>query len=325
MEYFILRDGRRPLHPEAGQVSGVVRGFAAGEALCYKRLMRDMREWMRDLMRRRSRRGPNNSESTGKSGQELPQNQLAPLRPSYPEPVAPRETPPTEAVAAVVETPVKAAVPVKTEAPAAKAEVAAEPDKRMVVETQPDSLATPPGEAPAVSPKEPRGYVVLAIGLPGSGKTTWYKRRGVTPLSSDLLRSLLFDDITEQRYQGLVFSTLRSLLRARLIAKMPWNYVDATNLSPHERKQWIKMAKSFGYEVQAVFFDVPLAVCLERNSKRDRQVTDEVMHKMAERLRPPTFKEGFEKITVVRVKGQPGAEPAAAEPPAAKPDTVAAE
>jgi predicted kinase len=63
------------------------------------------------------------------------------------------------------------------------------------------------------------------------------------------------------------------------------------------------MAKSFGYEVQAVFFDVPLAVCLERNSKRDRQVTDEVMHKMAERLKPPAFKEGFDKITVVRVKG----------------------
>jgi predicted kinase len=179
----------------------------------------------------------------------------------------------------------------------------------MVVETQPESLATPPAEQTSISPKEPRGYVVLAIGLPGSGKTTWYKRRGVTPLSSDLLRSILFDDITEQRYQGLVFSTLRSLLRARLIAKMPWNYVDATNLSPHERKQWIKMAKSFGYEVQAVFFDVPLAVCLERNSKRDRQVTDEVMHKMAERLRPPTFKEGFEKITVVRVKGQPGTLP----------------
>jgi predicted kinase len=179
----------------------------------------------------------------------------------------------------------------------------------MVLETQPESLGTPPAEQTSISPKEPRGYVVLAIGLPGSGKTTWYKRRGVTPLSSDLLRSLLFDDITEQRYQGLVFSTLRSLLRARLIAKMPWNYVDATNLSPHERKQWIKMAKSFGYEVQAVFFDVPLTVCLERNSKRDRQVTDEVMHKMAERLRPPTFKEGFEKITVVRVKGHPGTMP----------------
>jgi predicted kinase len=76
------------------------------------------------------------------------------------------------------------------------------------------------------------------------------------------------------------------------------------------------MAKSFGYEVQAVFFDVPLAVCLERNSKRDRQVTDEVMHNMAERLRPPAFKEGFDKITVVRVKGAAPTADAVAEPEA---------
>ena len=38
------------------------------------------------------------------------------------------------------------------------------------------------------------------------------------------------------------------------------------------------------------------------------------MHKMAERLRPPAFKEGFDKITVVRVKGaQPAAAGAGAE------------
>lgn len=269
----------------------------AALAVCYKRDMRELRDWMREKMRRRPRRGPNDSESTGKSGQELPANQPAPLRPTYPEPL-PVHEPETHQAAAVAE-PVAA----ETVPEPAKVEVAA-PERKMVMETQPENLATPPAEQTAL--KSPKGYVVLAIGLPGSGKTTWYKRRGVTPLSSDLLRTLLFDDITEQRYQGLVFSTLRSLLRARLIAKMPWNYVDATNLSPHERKQWIKMAKSFGYEVQAVFFDVPLAVCMERNSKRDRVVTDEVMQKMAERLRPPTFKEGFEKITVVRVKGHAG-------------------
>ncbi len=223
-------------------------------ALCYKRPMRDLREWISEKMRRRPRRGPNDSESTGKSGQELPANQPAPLRPAYP-----------EAVSAPVAETVPSAAAEATSSPDA---VEAVPEPKIVVETQPESLSTPPVEQTAL--KSPKGYVVLTIGLPGSGKTTWYKRRGVTPLSSDLLRSLLFDDITEQRYQGLVFSTLRSLLRARLIAKMPWNYVDATNLSPHERRQWIKMAKSFGYEVQAVFFDVPLAVCMERNSKRDR-------------------------------------------------------
>ena len=164
------------------------------------------------------------------------------------------------------------------------------------------SMPKPAIEAAERSPQEPKGFVVLAIGLPGSGKTTWFRRRGVTPLSSDLLRNILFDDVEEQRYQGLVFSTLRSLLRARLIARMPLNYVDATNLSIHERRQWIKMAKSFGYEVQAVFFDVPLDVCLERNRKRDRSVSEDVMRKMAEKLKPPVFEEGFAKITVVRVK-----------------------
>ena len=280
-------------------------------------------------MRRRSRRAPNESESTGKSGQELPPNQLAPLRPSYPEAAAPvkiseqgekfrAETPYEESAGATYGfEPGDGKPEGGTDEPTDLVEPAvAEPhphSPQLVVETQPDSVGTPPTEAQAVPARSPRGYVVLTIGLPGSGKTTWYKRRGVQPLSSDMLRNILFDDITEQRYQGLVFSTLRSLLRARLIAKMPWNYVDATNLSPHERRQWIKMAKSFGYEVQAVFFDVPLSVCLERNSKRDRQVTDEVMHKMAERLRPPAFKEGFDKITVVRVKG--ATHPTAVAPP----------
>ncbi len=199
--------------------------------------------------------------------------------------------------------------------PAAVAEK--QPEGKMEVETQPETLNTPPDEHASVKPRTPKGYVVLAIGLPGSGKTTWFKRRGVLPLSSDMLRSILFDDIDEQRYQKLVFSTLRSLLRARLIAKMPWNYVDATNLSPHERRQWIKMAKSFGYDVQAVFFDVPLEVCLERNQRRERSVNDEVLRRMAERLRPPHFKEGFSKITLVRVKAkdeakdEPVAEPTA--------------
>ena len=161
--------------------------------------------------------------------------------------------------------------------------------------TQPEAIPTAP-ERP------PKGTVILAIGLPGSGKSSWFKRKNITPLSSDMLRMLLFDDSQEQRFQDLVFSNLRSMLKARLIARRPLNYVDATNLTPHERHSWIKLAKDYGYDVQAVFFDVPLDVCLERNQRRERTVDEDVMRRMAAKLRPPTFEEGFSKVTVVRVK-----------------------
>ena len=52
----------------------------------------------------------------------------------------------------------------------------------------------------------------------------------------------------------------------------------------------------------AVFFDVPLELCIQRNSKRERQVQEEVMRQKAAKLKPATFKEGFSKIVVVRVK-----------------------
>ena len=159
-----------------------------------------------------------------------------------------------------------------------------------------------PAVVPAAPARPPKGIVVLAIGLPGSGKSSWFKRHNVVPLSSDMVRALLFDDIREQRFQDLVFSNLRSMLKARLIAKRPMNYVDATNLTPQERQHWIKLAKDYNYEVHAVFFDVPLDVCIERHQRRDRVVPEDVMRRMAAKLKPPSFDEGFAKITVVRVK-----------------------
>jgi predicted kinase len=171
-----------------------------------------------------------------------------------------------------------------------------------------------------VAPKKYKGVVVLSIGLPGSGKSSWFKRNNITPLSSDLLRGLLFDDPSEQRFQDLVFSNLRSLLRARLVARRPMNYVDATNLSPHERQGWIKLAHDYGYEVHAVFFDVPLEVCLDRNQKRQRVVAEDVMRRMSSKLQAPTFEEGFTKITNVRVKKKEGEEAAVAPPSAGSSD-----
>ena len=173
----------------------------------------------------------------------------------------------------------------------------------------PPEEAAEPEQAAKAQPKKgraPKGAVVLAIGLPGSGKSSWFRRHNIIPLSSDLVRGLLFDDATEQRFQDLVFSSLRYLLRMRMVAGRPTNYIDATNLSPKERHSWIKMARDFNYEAHAVFFDVPTEICMERNRKRSRNVPDDIMLRMAQKLRPPKFDEGFTKITIVRLKKSEG-------------------
>ncbi len=282
-----------------------------------------MRKWMQDKLKRRKK-----SEEAAASGP-------APLQPAYfeasPEP-SPRSSPREEANEPVVadveaDSDAEPATPTESSENAGRAGAPGDPNRRprrrrrggrgrkrpgqqSGQQPAPLAAAEAPGSAPA-SARVPsaapthqpsKGIVVLAVGLPGSGKSSWFKRHNITPLSSDVLRSMLFDDPSEQRFQDLVFSNLRSMLKARLIARRPTNYVDATNLTPQERNNWIKLAKDFGYEAQAVFFDVPLDVCIERHNRRDRIVPEDVMRKMSAKLKAPTFDEGFAKITVVRVK-----------------------
>jgi len=297
----------------------------AGRLVCYKP---NMRKWMRDRLKRRKKQ---TEKATGESP--------PPLQPTFYDDTAESKPPlvkqpEPEPVAPIQEKPVPAQPQGSGDARRRRRRRGGRGRRRggNGVQSQQAATSSPaltptgtdraepgvsvevgqpePGDGVAldvVAPRAPtpspvRGTVVLAIGLPGSGKSSWFKRHSISPLSSDLLRVLLFDDASEQRFQDLIFSNLRSMLRARLIARRPMNYVDATNLTPHDRQGWIKLARDYGYDVQAVFFDVPLEVCLERNRKRDRVVAEDVMRRMAAKLKPPRFDEGFSKITVVRVK-----------------------
>ena len=80
--------------------------------------------------------------------------------------------------------------------------------------------------------------------------------------------------------------------------------MDATNLNRQERRGYFRLAALFDCRVDAVFFDVPLEVCRERNARRGRRVPREAMLRMVRKLRPPTYAEGFRRITVVNASGR---------------------
>jgi predicted kinase len=145
-----------------------------------------------------------------------------------------------------------------------------------------------------------RQRIVVLVGLPGSGKSTYLERLGVTALSSDAIRVLLADDPTDQTIHRKVFATLRYLLKRRLEIGRPVTYVDATNLSLWERRPYLTLGRLYGCSVEAIFFDVPLEVCRDRNRRRGRVVPEDVMEKMAAKLVPPTEQEGFSRIQVVK-------------------------
>lgn len=141
--------------------------------------------------------------------------------------------------------------------------------------------------------------VVLAIGLPGSGKSTYLAKLGVHPISSDSTRLQLVDDETDQTIHERVFATMRYLLQQRLELARPITYIDATNLTRRDRLPFIDVARGHGAEIDALYFDVPVCVCKARNAARGRIVPAEALDAMAAKLEPPSTDEGFSRIELV--------------------------
>jgi protein phosphatase len=124
----------------------------------------------------------------------------------------------------------------------------------------------------------PASSLVLLVGVSGSGKSTFARRHfGATQVvSSDACRALVCDDEADQTATKDAFELLGLIVEKRLQRKR-LTVVDATNVQAWARAPLLALAKQCGVPAVAIVFQLPEAVCAERNRVRQGRVVDDAV------------------------------------------------
>lgn len=133
----------------------------------------------------------------------------------------------------------------------------------------------------------PGGAMVALVGPSGAGKTTFAARHFAPTqvLSSDAFRGIVSDDPRDQTATDDAFELLHAALALRL-ARGRLTVVDATNVERWARERLLAEARRHGRAAVAIVFDLPLAICLERNAARtDRRVPSAAIRRQQARMR----------------------------------------
>ena len=163
--------------------------------------------------------------------------------------------------------------------------------------------------------------LILLIGLPGSGKSTWaqaLQRFGsqfdAQPIviSTDRIRAIYFGDEATQGSWFVVWRAVEQQFQqaVQLIQSEKSHYAiyDATNAARRQRRLVIRRAKELGFtSIVGLWIDTPLMICLARNQQRDRIVPEPVILKMQRQLwgAPPSLDEGLTGLVKIGIQHAP--------------------
>jgi predicted kinase len=141
--------------------------------------------------------------------------------------------------------------------------------------------------------------LIVLVGPPGSGKSTWARRngRGAVHVSQDDLIDAITPGGFDPVYCSVYHAAEDAVARAALGAGHTV-IVDRTNRTREHRKRWLQIAQEASCPAVAVVMTTSEALCRRRNSERvgARRVSDERMDRMLAAFEPVTADEGFVSI-----------------------------
>ena len=146
----------------------------------------------------------------------------------------------------------------------------------------------------------------LLVGIPGSGKSTWVREQLNSEckhwISRDAIRFEVVQEdeeyfSKEKKVFGLFASAVQADIDSDFITDI---YVDATHLNEASREKLLGRLKNLDkVNINAVLFNIPLEVCLERNAQRTGRacVPETAIRNMYKNLTDPALdKRQYDKI-----------------------------
>ncbi len=124
----------------------------------------------------------------------------------------------------------------------------------------------------------PSPSLIVLVGPPGSGKSTWATQFAGSVVSSDALRALTGEGEHDLRASVDAFAVLDDVVERRMKRRLT-TVIDSLGTDAQRRATWRGIAERHGVPCVAVVFDVAAAQVRKQNRSRPARVPDDVLRK----------------------------------------------
>lgn len=124
--------------------------------------------------------------------------------------------------------------------------------------------------------------LVVTVGLPRSGKSTWARSTGHPTVCPDSIRLALHGLSYAQEAEPFVWAIAHMMVKALFISGHETVILDATSISRKRRLEWMPDPKIWNKTVYETFLDVSKEECIRRAHEDGRPELVPIIERMAE-------------------------------------------